>query len=114
MSANLNAQRLLKAYQALAAEGYPGGPQAFAELADLAHGCLVGATTEQRLPAMVLQNVFDSLSQEEEQEPSDAPVVAPDLHAALMTALKFVVTGGAHTRCIQVSEQLIRASPFQK
>ena len=112
MSANLNAQRLLKVYQELAAQGYPGGPRAFAELADLAHGCLIGATTEQRLPAMVLQNVFDCLSQEE--EPAAGPAVAPELHRALVTALKFVVTGGAHARCIQVSEQLIRASPFQR
>lgn len=113
MSSNLNAHRLLKAYQALAVEGYPGGPQAFSELADLAHDCLTGATTEQRLPAMVLQNVFDTLSEDPGRRAAQ-PVVAPELHAALVTAIEFVVTGGAHARCIQVSEQLIRAAPFNR
>lgn len=117
MSSNLTAHRLLKAYQALAADGYPGGPRAFSDLADLAHACLTGATTEQRLPAMVLQNIFDGLAQTLDPDvprPATKPVVAPELHAALLTALKFVVTGGAHARCIQVSERLIRAASHHR
>ena len=113
MTTSLNAHRLLKSYLALAAENYAGAPQAFTELADLAMSCLPMVTTEQRLPAMVLQNVFDSLGREQDGwmcvSDTDRPVT-PELHNALLVALKFVVSGGSHARCIAVSEQLIRAA----
>ncbi len=115
MTANLNARRLLDAYQSLAADGYAGGPEAFAELADLAAACLSNSTAEQRLPAMVLQNVFVRLSREWIWEDLASPPVCPvtpELHAALVFALKFIVTGGSPARCAQISEHLIRVSPI--
>ena len=113
MTTNLNTHRLLKEYQALAAEGYSGGTSAFVELADLAGACLTNVTTEQRLPAMILQNIFVAISQDLEARADSADqraVVTPQLHAALLDTLKFLAAGGSHTRCIQVSEALIRIS----
>ena len=113
MTTNLNARRLLGAYQSLAADGYSEGPEAFARLADLAGACLSNATAEQRLPAMVLQNVFDRLSREPGGEKAVAPPACPvpaNLHVALLIALKFIVTGGSPARCAQISEELIRAA----
>jgi hypothetical protein len=113
MTINLNSHRLLKAYQTLAAKGYPGGPPAFLELADLAGACLANVTSEQRLPAMILQNVFVFLSHDLEaqaEKSAAGPAVSPEVHTALLAALKFIVTGGSPTRCIQVSEALIDAS----
>ena len=113
MTTNLNAHRLLREYQTLAAEGFPGGPPSFTGLADLAGACLSNVTTEQRLPAMILQNVFLALSEDMErraENPNARPVVAPEVHTVLLAALKFVITGGSPTRCIQVSEALIRVS----
>ena len=115
MTSNLNAQRLLKAYRSLAARGYVGGAAAFEELADLAASCLAQATTEQRLPAMVLQNVFVALSRRQMRQgesPGSSLLVPPELHAPLLDAVKFVVSGGTPVRCIEVSERLIRAAPF--
>ena len=115
MTTSLNAHRLLKAYEALAADNYGGGREAFVELADLAVACLSNATAEQRLPAMVLQNVFDALSREQGERGevrAAGTLVPPELNAAILSALRFVVSGGSPSRCIQVSEQLIRASPI--
>ncbi len=109
MTTSLNAHRLLKEYQSLAAAGYPGGRQAFVELADLAHACLANVTLEQRLPAMVVQNAFDALSKDAGGEAG--PTVSPELHEALVNAMKFVITGGDETRCMQLSKQLIRVFP---
>lgn len=117
MTTNLNAHRLLKEYQALAAAQYPDAPRAFSHLADLAGSFLADVTREQRLPAMVLQNVFHLMAEDpdlREGKPDAGPVVSPELHAALMTTLEFVATGGEPSRCIQVSEQLIRASPISR
>lgn len=117
MTTNLNAHRLLKEYQGLAAGAYPDAPRAFSVLADLAGACLANVTAEQRLPAMILQNIFHALSQDLEgraERPAAEPVVAPELHAALLTTLKFVAAGGAPARCIQVSEQLVRVSPMSR
>jgi hypothetical protein len=104
---------LLREYQTLAAEGYSGGARAFSDLADVAATCLSNVTNEQRLTAMMLQNVFHNLS-EDQGKRADKPdrrlVVSPGLHAALMNALEFVVSGGDPSRFIQVSEQLILAS----
>ena len=113
MTTNINAHRLLKEYRSLAAEGYPDGSRTFANLADLAGTCLTNVTAEQRLPAMIVQNVFHALSQKQERrnaKPDASPAVSPELHAALLTAIELVVTGGDPARCIQVSERLVRAS----
>jgi hypothetical protein len=117
MTSNLNAHRLLKEYQGLAAGDYPDAPRAFSALADLAGDFLANVPAEQRLPAMILQNIFHTLSQDLEgrgEGPDAGPVVAPDLHAALLTTLKFVAAGGDPARCIQVSEQLVRVSPMSR
>jgi hypothetical protein len=117
MTSNLNAHRLLREYQGLAAGDYPDAPRAFSALADLAGDCLVNVTAEQRLPAMILQNIFHTLSQDLDgraERPDAGPTVAPELHAALVTTLKFVAAGGEPARCIQVSEQLVRVSPMSR
>lgn len=112
MTTNLNTHRLLKDYRSLAAAGYPGGAAAFSDLADLAGACLTNVTTEQRLPAMILQNIFLFLSQECGARDNDSaePIVSPAVHRALSDALQFLAAGGSPTRCIQVSEALIRVS----
>ena len=109
MKANFNAHRLLKEYQTLAAAGYPGGPEAFSTLADLAEACLANVSHAEWLPATVVVNAFHSLS----QDPGE-PVVSPALHEALSATLKFLVKGGDATGCLRLSEQLIRAYPKAK
>lgn len=114
MTASLTAHRLLKAYQALAAEGYAGGPNAFSELADLAETCVASASHEEWLPATVVLNAFHALSLEPDElfeTPGAGPVVSPAFHQALVSTLKVLVDGGDAERCLQLSEQLVRAYP---
>ena len=114
MTAQLEAQRVLKAYQDLAAAGYPGGAEAFAELADGVQALLARVGYEQRLPALIVLNAFHKLSEAAEGPPADrgaGPPVSPELHATLMSALKFLVHGGEPARSYQLSQQLVRAFP---
>ena len=114
MTAQLEAQRVLNAYRDLAAAGYPGGAQAFSELADRVQGLLAHVGYEQRLPALIVLNAFHKLSEAADGAPlerSAAPPVSPELHATLMSALKFLVHGGEPARSYQLSQQLVRTFP---
>ena len=114
MTASLTAQRLLKAYTDLAAEGYPGGPAAFSELADLAEVCVIDASHEEWLPATVVLNAFHNLSIEPvEEAESSGPrtVVPPEFHQAILSTLKLLVHGGNSARCLELSKQLVRSYP---
>ena len=114
MTARLEAQRLLKAYQALAAAGYPGAPEAFSGLADMAQGLLGRVALDERLPAAIVVNAFHDLSQGAKREApagGQGPPVSPELHDALVSTLRFLVHGGAASRSYRLSQRLVRAYP---
>ena len=114
MTEQLEAQRLLRTYQALAAEGYPDGARAFSELADSVQGLLATVSYQQRLPALIVLNTFHKLSETADGSPPEggaAPPVSPELHTTLMAALKFLVHGGEPARSYQLSQQLVRSFP---
>lgn len=116
MTTNLNVHRLLKAYQSAAADGFPGGQRGFAELADLAEDCLTSVSHEQWMPAVVVQNIFDALAQDEymPQTAEEGPAIAPELHEAIVKALKYLITDGDAAFCLHLSERLIRLSPISQ
>jgi hypothetical protein len=109
MTANLAAHRLLKAYQAAAADGYPGGPRDFSELADLAEACLANVALDERLPAAIIVNAFHLLA--ESKAPTTEPLVPPAFHEALVATLTFLVDGGEVSHCHRLSQQLVRNYP---
>ena len=114
MTATLEAQRLLKAYQDLAAAGYPGGPEGFSRLADLAEVLVINVSHEEWMPATVVLNAFEVLSEDTErwaQAQESGPAVSPELHAAILTTLKFLVHGGDASRCLELSELMVRVYP---
>ena len=114
MTADLEARRLLKTYQDLAAAGYPGGPQGFSRLADMAEVLVINVSHEAWMPATVVLNAFQNLSEDSERwarAPESGPAVPPELHAAILTTLKFLVHGGDASLCLELSELLIRVYP---
>ncbi len=113
-TANLSAQRLLKAYRDAAAKGYRGGAADFARLADLAEDCVANSNHEEWLPATVILNAFHNLSKESTAAtaPQDKGIrIPPEFHAAVVSTLEVLVRGGDAARCRQLSEQLVRTYP---
>lgn len=114
MTAQLEAQRVLRAYRELAAAGYPGGAQAFSALADSVQDLLAKVGYEQRLPALIVLNTFHKLSETADRPPPERSVgspVSPELHGTLVSALKFLVHGGEPARSYQLSQQLVQSFP---